>query len=54
MLYTKEQIESDFKDLDILYIEEREINLNEGRFHSGKSSVIRLVAKVGAPLRGRP
>lgn len=54
MLYTKEQIENDFKDLDILYIEEREIDLNEGRFHSGKSSVIRLIAKVGAPLRGRP
>ena len=45
MLYSKEEILHDFINYEILYLEEEEIDLNEGKFHIGKGSVIRFVAK---------
>ncbi len=45
MLYSKEEILLDFINYEILYLEEEEIDLNEGKFHIGKGSVIRVVAK---------
>jgi SAM-dependent methyltransferase len=45
MLYSKEEILLDFINYEILYLEEEEIDLNEGKFHIGKGSVIRFVAK---------
>jgi hypothetical protein len=44
MLFSKEDLMSDFRTLRIFDIEEREILLNEGPFHSGTASVIRMTA----------
>lgn len=43
MLYSKEEILSDFVNYDILLLEEIEITLNEGIYHKGIGSVIRFV-----------
>lgn len=43
MLFSKEEIESDFTTLTTIKIEESEVILNEGRFHQGPASVIRMV-----------
>lgn len=45
MLFSKEELIEDFNNFDILSLEEKEIVLNEGLYHNGKSAVIRLVAK---------
>lgn len=44
-LFSKEEIELDFSDFEILLLEEKEIQLNEGLFHIGTGSVIRCVAR---------
>lgn len=43
MLFSKEEIENDFKSLSKLEIEEKDIYLKEGPFHEGMASVINLV-----------
>lgn len=45
MLFSKEEIEKDFKDLKTLYLEEVEIELKEGKYHNGLSSVIRYIGQ---------
>lgn len=45
MLYSIKELEEDFSQLSELEIWEEEVVLDEGNFHSGKSSVIRLVGK---------
>lgn len=45
MLYSIVKLKAVFAELKIEYIEELEINLDEGKHHSGKASVIRLIAK---------
>lgn len=45
MLYSIEELKEDFSKLTDLNVWEEEITLDEGQFHSGKSSVIRLLAK---------
>lgn len=42
-LFSIEEIQSDFTDYQIIQLEEKEIELNEGLFHNGKGSVIRFV-----------
>ena len=44
-LFSIEEIQSDFSDYEIIQLEEKEIELNEGLFHNGKGSVIRFVGK---------
>lgn len=44
-LFSIEEIQSDFPDYEIIQLEEKEIELNEGLFHNGKGSVIRFVGK---------
>lgn len=44
-LFSIEEIQSDFPDYEIIELEEKEIELNEGLFHNGKGSVIRFVGK---------
>lgn len=44
-LFSIEEIKSDFPDYEIIQLEEKEIELNEGLFHNGKGSVIRFVGK---------
>ncbi len=44
MLYSVEDMQEDFADFSELQIEKAETNLNEGLFHRGSASVIRVVA----------
>ncbi|WP_346860989.1 methyltransferase domain-containing protein [uncultured Draconibacterium sp.] len=43
MLFSKEELESDFKHLAELKITKTEYDLNEGPFHQGNASVIRVI-----------
>lgn len=45
MLYSIQELKEDFSQLSELDVWEEEIMLDEGEFHSGKSSVIRLIGK---------
>ena len=45
MLFSKEEIKIDFANYEIIELSEKEINLNEGLYHNGKSSVIRFVGR---------
>ncbi len=44
MLYTAHMLQQDFDGLDFQLLEEREVELQEGAYHSGKGYVTRLVA----------
>lgn len=44
MLFSIEELKSDFYDFKIIQVEETETELKEGTFHDGKASVIRLLA----------
>lgn len=44
MLFSVEELKSDFSEFNIIQAEETEIELKEGTFHDGKASVIRLFA----------
>lgn len=43
MLFSKEELQTDFSDFSVLTISESETILNEGPFHQGMASVIRVV-----------
>ncbi|MBA3649271.1 MAG: class I SAM-dependent methyltransferase [Chitinophagales bacterium] len=45
MLFSIDEIRSDFENFDIIELAEQEIELNEGLFHNGKGSVIRFVGR---------
>jgi SAM-dependent methyltransferase len=45
MLYTVDEIKEDFASMDIMELEKKEIEFNEGEHHKGKASVIRLFAQ---------
>ncbi|GIV43800.1 MAG: methyltransferase [Bacteroidia bacterium] len=45
MLYSKSMLMNDFKNCNIHLLEECTIHLNEGKYHSGKADVIRLIAE---------
>ena len=45
MLMTRERLIADFAEADITDIVEVELDLNEGRRHTGRSAVIRLIAR---------
>lgn len=44
-LFSIEEIQSDFFNYEIIELEEKEIELNEGLFHNGTGSVIRFVGR---------
>lgn len=44
-LFSKEELKADFKDYEIILLEEKEIELSEGLYHNGLGSVIRFVAR---------
>jgi len=44
-LFSLDEIKSDFANYEIIALEEKEIELNEGLFHNGTGSVIRFVGK---------
>jgi SAM-dependent methyltransferase len=45
MLFSMDELKSDFPDYEIILLEEKEIVLDEGAFHQGTGSVIRFVGK---------
>jgi len=45
MLFSIDEIRSDFDNFEIIELKEQEIELNEGLFHIGKASVIRFVGR---------
>ena len=45
MLFSIEEIKQDFDNYEIIELSEKEVVLNEGLYHNGKSSVIRFVGK---------
>ena len=45
MLFSLEELKSDFPDYEIILLEEKEIELDEGAFHQGTGSVIRFVGR---------
>lgn len=45
MLFSTLEIASDFENYEILILEEKEITLEEGKYHIGKGSVIRFVGR---------
>jgi SAM-dependent methyltransferase len=45
MLFSIDEIKSDFANYEIIELVEKEIELNEGLFHNGQGSVIRFVGK---------
>jgi SAM-dependent methyltransferase len=44
LLYHEDEIRSDFKDLEIDLCKEHVLDVFDGKYHSGKSSVVRLIA----------
>lgn len=45
LLYTLEELENDFADMEILHLAEVERDIQEGEAHSGMSAVIQLIAR---------
>ncbi len=45
MLFSIEEIQNDFNNYEVILLEEKEIELQEGLFHNGTGSVIRFVAR---------
>ncbi len=45
MLFSIEELKSDFVNYEIVELEEKEIELNEGLFHNGQGSVVRFVGR---------
>lgn len=45
MLYTKEMLQNDFKDLSIQQLSMETTTLDEGTYHRGKADVIRFIGK---------
>lgn len=43
MLFSAKEIQADFPNYEISLLEEKEVHLNEGRYHIGKGAVIRFV-----------
>ena len=45
MLFSIDELKSDFGNYEIIALEEKEIELSEGMFHNGRGSVIRFVGR---------
>ncbi|MEO6488427.1 MAG: methyltransferase domain-containing protein [Ferruginibacter sp.] len=45
MLFSIDEIRSDFMNYEVIELMEMEVELNEGQFHNGKGSVIRFVGR---------
>lgn len=45
MLFSKEIIEEDFSSINIVTVEEKIVQLNEGKYHCGDGAVVRLIAR---------
>lgn len=43
MLFSEEEIKTEFPGINFTFLETIEVNLNEGPFHQGKASVVRFI-----------
>jgi len=43
MLYSKDELEKDFRELHIDTFDQKDVELNEGPYHKGKANVIQLI-----------
>lgn len=44
-MYSIEEIKQDFKNYEIIELEAKRVNLNEGEYHVGESAVIRFIGR---------
>lgn len=44
-LFAMDEIKQDFREIEFIYLNEEEVELQEGEYHSGKGMVIRLFGK---------
>lgn len=51
MLYSLEDARADFGALEILLLEQVEVEVIEGKYHTGVASVVRLVARRGESMK---
>jgi len=49
-LYSLDEIQTDFKNYENLYLKEELIELNEGKYHIGKGAVVRFVGRKNEGL----
>jgi len=45
MLFSVEEVQNDFSDFEVHYLKEEEVELSEGLYHNGISSVVRFVGR---------
>ncbi|SEW52212.1 class I SAM-dependent methyltransferase [Chitinophaga arvensicola] len=45
MLYSREEIQADFENYEILLLEETQVTLNEGKYHIGEGAVVRFIGR---------
>lgn len=45
MLFSKEELLADFPEYEVIELEEKVVDLNEGPFHSGRGSVMRFLGR---------
>ena len=45
MLFSMDSIKNDFPNFEIIILEEKEVELKEGKFHNGRSKVIRFLGR---------
>ena len=45
MLYSLDEIKSDFSEMQTIFLKKETITLNEGNKHTGEASIIRFISK---------
>jgi hypothetical protein len=45
MLFSEDSIKKDFPNFEIITLEEKLVDLEEGKFHVGQSTVIRFIGR---------
>jgi len=45
MLFSVEEVSNDFRDFEIIQLQEKVVDLNEGKYHIGQSSVVQFVGR---------
>ncbi len=45
MLFSEDELQSDFRDMKNIWVSSEKVILNEGLFHNGEASVIRFIGK---------
>ena len=51
-MFSIDELKSDFQNFEVIELEEKEIQLNEGQFHNGLGMVIRFVGRKKTAEQG--